>query len=124
MSLANINAQQWVTLVFGVSVIVTGIVWYNNPAMNQSLSNFLDALGLSLGFLFAALAILASNDTNPRSANMYKWFILLVALAAWIIVIISTSATGWQNVQDHVAQPIAYGSALAVPLALFTFTTA
>lgn len=119
--MATVNTYQLMTLIFGVAVIITAIVQYNNPTINNNLDQILDTIAAGLGFLFAAYAVLLSSDPNARSSRMYKWFIILVALAAWVLVAWTNTNTEWGRVQTNVAVPLATGSLFALPIALFAF---
>jgi hypothetical protein len=119
---ANIDAYQLMTLLFGASIIVTAIVEYNNPTLEEHLDKFLTALASALGFFFAGYAIILTGVRDKKTANMYKWFIVILALAAWIDVIwTGISPGGWANIQQNVALPLAQGALVAVPIALISF---
>ena len=119
---SNIDAYQLMTLLFGASIIVTIIVQYNNPSLEQHLNQFLATLAAGLGFFFAGYALILTGVRDRKAANMYKWFIVVITLAAWIDVVwTGINSAGWQRVQQNVAQPLAQGSLVALPLALISF---
>jgi len=116
----NIDSYQLMTLIFGAAIIVTAIVRYNDPSLENHLQQFITALALSLGFLFAGYAVILTSNGNSKALNMYKWFIVIVTILAWLLVVWTgiSPGSGWKRVQDDVALPLAQGSLFALPVAL------
>jgi hypothetical protein len=120
---ANIDAYQLMTLLFGAAIIVTAIVNYNNPTLEGHIQQFIQALSLGLGFFFAGYALILTGVREKKTANMYKWIIIVITLAAWIDVVWTgiSQTSGWYNIQQEVALPLAQGSLIALPIALISF---
>jgi hypothetical protein len=120
---ANIDAYQLMTLLFGAAIIVTAIVNYNNPSLEGHIQQFIQTLSSGLGFFFAGYALILTGVRDKKAANMYKWIIIILTLAAWIDVVWTGLApgSGWYNIQQDVAIPLAQGSLVALPIALISF---
>ena len=119
--MAAFDKLQLLTLVFGAVVILDLITIYNNSTPNAHVDQLLTALQEGLGLFFAGYAVVAVAAASGRQYNMYKWFIILLSLAAWLFVLINTdpqTTSGWGAVRLYVANEIAKGSLVALPLVL------
>lgn len=119
--MADFDKLQLLTLVFGAVVILDVITIYNQSSPDQHVMQVLEALQQGVGLFFAGYSIVAVAAASGRQYNMYKYFILLLALAAWLFVLINTDAnttSGWGAVRQYVALPLAQGSLVALPVVL------
>lgn len=119
--MAGFDKLQLLTLIFGAVVILDVVTAYNASAPDQRLLQLLEVLQQGIFVFFAGYAVVVTASASASQYNMYKWFIILLALAAWLFVLINTDAStssGWGAVRQQVANPLAVGSLMALPVVL------
>lgn len=146
MKVLGLDASQFLTLFFAVALIIP--IWatyrYNIYDSNNTvdtpfiqpdprLSAFIQAWNTSLGFFFAAYALVTQMvSTDKKAKEMYKYIVVLVAIVSWAFVIARPIGGGTtlspygagnrqlDSVAEHVFGNLASGSLFALPVALLS----
>lgn len=122
--MSSLDKYQLVTLSFGAIIVVTVFLEYNNkvdPLTNIKTRNFIRLVEQSLGFLFAAYALLVSTMEEKTGKNV------VLAISAISLIVYAfkplpvTGTSGWTKVNEEITPYLAQGAFFALPLAIWGF---
>jgi hypothetical protein len=124
--MASLDPIQMLTFFTGAVVILCTVFTFKSPEADMRVKTLIDILQSGLGFWLVAYTSLVVHDGGRRKDTMYKYLIVLVSVAAWLLWIFNGEVTpegshvestrgGWKDVAEQVARPLALGSMFALP---------
>jgi len=116
-----VAVAQSITLIFVGLVVLTTILEFNDTTYDAGVKRVVRGIEAGLGYFFVAYVILIGSHGKGREMEMYKYFIVLLSVASWVLLFLrNPEGTGdLDRVTAQVAQPIFEGSLFALPIVAF-----